>query len=671
MENKAKPEARAVSVALKAALAITAACAGSANAADNIKDFDTIQVVGVRGMSGGLGSPPSWFDGSFAHSGNDRNELLLWEEMERNVPELDKSPRGCAERSKHPIVFTTGNKLLFEADFTSEGVMPLDLARTYNWFSTTEGIFGRKWGSTFDSQLSTDASGGCKPKPGTAECSIFRAGIEEVFLHQPDGKQLKFVYGTRNGAEGWYSQKSTPLLRLTYEFGTYENGTYFGTWLLRTEDNHIERYSRGGYILERFNDHGIGWKYTYGGTNGTQLQRVTHTSGRYVEFGWSGNRVAWAKDPTGAKFSYGYTGNLLQSVTNPDGSKISYHYEDSKADGALTGKSFGSVRYSKYSYRNGLAFKSELAGGVESSTFTYTHNAGFIHEIDKAKEVNALGYTTEYLTSNGQVSEVRGLQSANCPARSKRTTFDSRGFVDNATDFVGNTTDYDYDSHGHLLKKVEALGTPQARTTTYSWDESTNRLSRHSVAGLMEVSYTYTETGRLSRIRRKDLASGDVRDVNFTYTFHSNRMLSTAKVDAPGTAADLTFRYSAAGDLLSITKANGQIEEFSNYNARGQAGRIKSPDGSVAEYEFDALGRVTVVRTFPAGSKAEDRHNYGVTGLLESVSGADGSVTNYYYDGARRLVREERKQPGGGRAVKRYTYNLLSNVTKVEVTHEN
>lgn len=43
----------------------------------------------------------------------------------------------------------------------------------------------------------------------------------------------------------------------------------------------------------------------------------------------------------------------------------------------------------------------------------------------------------------------------------------------------------------------------------------------------------------------------------------------------------------------------------------------------------------------------------------------------YHYDAARRLIQEDVTEPGGSFAVKRYTYNAMSQPIKVEVGRDN
>ena len=142
-------------------------------------------------------------------------------------------------------------------------------------------------------------------------------------------------------------------------------------------------------------------------------------------------------------------------------------------------------------------------------------------------------------------------------------------------------------------------------------------------------------------------------------------------VDAPLTADDATMTYSPAGDLLTAANSSNQATTYANYNAFGQPGRITSPSGAAVEYEYDARGRVVVERAFPNGGPVEKRYTYGANGLLDAVTTSDGNTVLYHYDVARRLIQEEITEPGGGYAVKRYTYDAMSNPIKIEIGRDN
>ncbi|WP_345945801.1 RHS repeat domain-containing protein, partial [Pseudomonas sp. dw_358] len=63
-----------------------------------------------------------------------------------------------------------------------------------------------------------------------------------------------------------------------------------------------------------------------------------------------------------------------------------------------------------------------------------------------------------------------GEPSDNCPASNSTYTYDDRGQVLTKTDAKGFITTYTYNDRGLEASHTEASGTPQARTTTTTWD---------------------------------------------------------------------------------------------------------------------------------------------------------------------------------------------------------
>lgn len=634
---------------------------------DNITDLNTVHVHAVKppvrgGISGG-GTSGITYHGNFPY-----DEMLILDESW--VYEYDSSPKDCKSRAGNPIVFATGNKIEIESDFVSHGEMGLHMERAYNYLLYSPNIFGPGWTSSFDYTLGTwDRV--CYASPGGVPCDITATWPSSLTLvsHRPDGRHLKFTYDTSEGV--YYAGKPGSVPKIVLQ-------PFERNFLLYTEKHTVERYSYGGFIQEIKNEQGIGWTFSYGGLNGTQLQRVTHTSGRYAQLGWASNRLTSVTDPAGNTYAYTYAGGYLDSASLPGGTKVTYHYEDSRDARRLTGKSYNAARYSTFAYAsNGKAVSTEYTGGVERYAFDYQFGSRYVDGVGQVTEVvqavvtNPLGKQAIYKFANGNMTEVTGSPSANCPLSHKKSSFDSWGYEDRVEDFRGDITDYDYDSHGHLHKKVEAYGTPLARKTTYVWDEAQNSLTKVAVAGISETTYGYATNGRTTWVTIKDLASGQARTTTYGYANQSNGLLASMTMDAPGTANDLTQTYSSTGDLLTVTNASNQTTTYSNYNALGQPGRITSPSGAVVEYEYDARGRVVVERTFPNGSPVETRYVYGASGLLDAKATTDGNIAHYHYDAARRLVQEDLTEPGGGYAVKRYSYDAMSNPIKIEIGRDN
>ena len=593
----------------------------------------------------------------------------------------DKESKPTCEKDAvkgNPIDIATGNKLEPELDFAAEGEMPLYLQRTYNHHWNGVGLLGWKWLSNFDYRLSFgssyhfgDGSGApvCYARPSVAECSD-TSMFTTIWVHRPDGSKLRFL----KAADGvFYEDEPSPIAKIVRQGN--------GTWVLYGKDNERETYSVGGYPISRVNEAGIGWTFQHGGMAGTQLQRVTHTSGRSLEFTWVGDELRGITDPAGRLYSLSYTAqkaydglHILQTVTppSPASATITYHYNDNPVGAiygtsSLTGKSFNGTRYSWFTYYGSRATSTEHAGGVERYQFTYTDGADGLLTVD---EVSPLGKQAQYVFKDGKAQSVTGLPSNHCAGAYRETTYDANGNRNIVSDFNGNLTDFDYAANGRLTTVVAASGEPEARTTRYTWDEAKNRVTAVTVDGVSRTNYTYTTGGRVSRLDVTNLSAngvqGQVRSTLFAYTTHPNGLLATASIDGPLPSDTVTYSYNAAGDLTQIANTLGVIR-YSDYNALGQAGKVVGINGAVTEYDYDDRGRVTAVRPIVNGAAQATNYTYDTFGRLQAVQSPDGRTLTREFDDAWRVTREYQTEPGGTWAVRRYSHNNASQVTSVTV----
>lgn len=576
----------------------------------------------------------------------------------------------------NPILPSTGNKLEIEKDFSTSGEMPLQLERTYNHYWSGVGLFGKHWVSNFDYKLTfgTVAINSCYPRPGGGACGL--GTNTAIYAWRPDGRTIKFK---RNVSTGIFEEdKPTPLARIEVQPD--------GKFIHFNEDGGTEVYSSAGYV-DSVTYYGIGWKYTY--LNGTYPHRITHTSGRYVEFTWSSNQLVSVRDPAGSYYGYAYTANKfgaglhrLASSSKPGSpiQTITYHYEISD-QGALTGKSFNGVRYSKFAYdQYGYAISTEH-NGLEKYTFEYTKSQTRL----KVVETNPLGKKTTYNFRFGRLVSTEGHASTYCPASVDRLVeYDANGHPSMVSDGNNNKTAYAYSSAGLLNQKIEAYGTPSARTTNYEW-WGPGRLMRETIVGLKSTTYYYAGHGRIAQIDVKNLAAvgvpNQVHSVIFQYTFHALvsgnvvglGIVATERMDSPlpGWSDIITTTYDELGNLISSKNSLDQGNVYSSYNGLGLVGRVVGANGAVTDYMYDLRGRVTRERTYPDGSTpADTSYVYSVNGTLTSVTKPDGTVVNYQYDAGLRPLVLSRNASGvlaGGATQERreYSYNAASDVVAV------
>ncbi|MGE8249191.1 MAG: RHS repeat domain-containing protein, partial [Stenotrophomonas bentonitica] len=192
--------------------------------------------------------------------------------------ETDDRQDDCPEVSGNPVVLYTGNKVEPELDFASQGEMGLYLQRTYNHHWSAVGIFGQHWLSNFDYSLA------------------FSDERNLAWSQRPDGRRIKFLRDLSSGH--WFEDKAQPVAYIK------QNGD--GSFTLHNEQRGTESYNAEGFITQQRDEQGVAWTYSY---NNRYLQRVTHSSGRQINFSWSNGQLVRVTDPAGNAYQYTYTAN--------------------------------------------------------------------------------------------------------------------------------------------------------------------------------------------------------------------------------------------------------------------------------------------------------------------------------------------------------------------------
>ncbi len=628
------------------------------------------------------------------------------------APKRDPNEKSPCDRAGNPVVFSTGNKIEQEVDFVSAGDMGLSLSRTYNYYWGGIGIFGRRWLSDYDFKLlftTDDPTSPCYPRPGNGRCDPTN---QPIWAQRPDGREIKFNYST-TPTPGWYEDKPSPVAKII------QTGT---TYTLYSEDHTVEVYDYNGFPSSIKNQQSIGWTFTYDVNH--YLTRVTHSSGRHVDFGWSNGVLTQVTDPAGNIYSYTYATislansqmvsaqaasstpstnarpdllpispipddppptpynppvqtmvALLTSATQPGGTltTLTYLYEDTRFRTALTGKTINGVRYAWFTYdANGRVIETRHANGVEDYKLAYTLDSN--NAIVTATVTNPLGKQTTYqFDANGNQTAVTGLASAHCTGTFKATTYDTNGYPSGVTDFNGNITTLDYAATGQLQTQTLAAGTALAQTIDYVWNAANNQLSKATLVGDHETTYAYGADNRLSTVTVKNIStavsasSGQTHVVSYAYTTSPNGLLASMTVDGPlaGSGDAITATYSQTGDLLTIRNGLGQTTTYDGYNGLGLPGSVTGPNGDKHSYSYDARGRITDDQTNRNGGVQDTRYEYDSFGRLSRVTQPDGQTHSYQYDAAGRMTCEYEPEAGGTFAQTVYAYNAMSLPTKV------
>jgi RHS repeat-associated protein len=199
------------------------------------------------------------------------------------------------------------------------------------------------------------------------------------------------------------------------------------------------------------------------------------------------------------------------------------------------------------------------------------------------------------------------------------------GTLDAFTDPNGNTTRWEYDIQGRMIKEIRADNTEWV----YDYDETSSRFQALTDPKDQVKTYGYFLDGNLQGVSYTN-EEHDTPNVTFTYDDTYDRVVEM--VDGIGTT---TYAYNpiGAGSSLGagmLWSVDGPLTNDTVTYSYDELGRVvgRSINGAAATYDYDALGRITkevnVLGTFTF--QYED-----VTSRLQSVHYPNGQTVSYSY----------------------------------------
>lgn len=559
-----------------------------------------------------------------------------------------------------PINVAAGNLIETEVDYANKfgGSMPLRIERTYNSLSGGRGLFGSGWSSNLDSQASLNAGG-----------SI-------LTIKLADGKLIAF---TKSG--NTWSTLSALSATLTSNASGY---------LLVTYDKHSYQFDTSGRLTAFANATGEQQTYQY---TGSQLTSITDNVGNTVTISYNGMGFVSSVTVADQLIQYSYNtassdpafGNLL-SITRPASNgpgtvTRQYLYENTQFPWALTGLIDESGnRVATWGYNTlGLASSNNRAGS-ENFTIDYTHIADVGDPYSLV--TNTTGYQWRYHLQTGsdglvQVTRIEGLGSANCPAASSYTSYDTGGRTITTTDGNGNVTLRHYAASGLADQVIEGYrwsSTPTGnvadlveaatmrKQVVTAWD-TTNTWPTQLVYSGKDLSGVWLQYqredrsidthGRLQSKTLTDLTSlsdpytsdFQTRQWLYTYTYFDagQTKLQTMTVQDPR-GNTVTSTYDTSGRKVQVSQpVNATLiftTTYGNFNAAGLPQLITDINGIPAQASYDTRNRLRqLVRNVGDASAQTTTFDYYESGNLKRVTLGDGGWLNYTYGDGVHLSR--------------------------------
>jgi YD repeat-containing protein len=388
-------------------------------------------------------------------------------------------------------------------------------------------------------------------------------------------------------------------------------------------------------------------------------------------------------DPEGNTYSYGYDTNFsLTSVLRPDTTTRTYVYNESvntagwDFPAGLTGiVDENGARFATFKYdANRNAISTEHAGGVDKYQLSYAGGTTTIVDPLGASRTRPVSTILGFKQVTGTTQTCSG-----CGGTSTETsTYDASRNITSYKDFKGNLTCYTPGTRNLEAVRTEGLSgtgtcasrvtTSATRTITTDW-HPTWRIHKRIAEPLKITSYSYHgETGvscapsgaattlmcskTVQATTDTDGSSGfsatsDGAARTWSYTYNIAGQVLTvdgARTDVTDitaytyyTSDDSSGNYKT-GDLASITNANSQVTQFTQYDASGKLKKMIDPNGTETLLEYWSRGwlKNRKVGTAAAGYETTS-YDYDYVGQLTKATMPDTSYVAYTYDNAHRM----------------------------------
>jgi len=535
----------------------------------------------------------------------------------------------------------------------------------------------------------------------------------ERIIPLPDEQRVWLVTKHATFREWSAPDSVTGVYQTVSPSNEYRTLTWTGTgWTLEELDGTVHAFDGGGLWLSTTVRNGNAKTASY---SGGVLAQVHFPDGRREDFVYypAGDPSAGKLETitevgvdgsTSRTWTYTWTGDDLTRVDRPDGTAIVYTYGDGRFPGYLTrieleGTDGTSTRVER-------AYEYDAEGNVIATWRGDVSKSGpgavdlWQLAFDDPAEptvttvtdpLGPLGQPITYQLGRDTVSpnvKVLGI-TGDCPVcglgPNTAIAYDDPLhplLPTSTTDGRGTTTAMSYDVNGRLTSRTEAIGEPEERTTTWTYDATypglVASMDAPSVAGggsLRTTEWLRDGTGNPTTRRITGVERGSAFTYDTVTSFNGAGEPLTIDPPGHGTADQTSFTYDPArGDLLAGTRIDPLIGTTTySYDPFNRRASVIDPNGVETKTVYDALDRVTEVRQVGASPPADDLvtgYQYTVFGDLFRTTLPEGNVIEYGYDTAGRLISVERKpdplpESHGERTF--YTLDAAGNRTREEL----
>lgn len=360
-----------------------------------------------------------------------------------------------------------------------------------------------------------------------------------------------------------------------------------------------------------------------------RLATITSNNGSSVSMGYdSSGRIVSLLDHANriVEYEYSNSGDLTK-VTNAKGQVYGYTYDNDHAILTFTNP-IGGTTTNSYSYDYTIRRQTEPDGSQWAFSFSSTYNT----------VTDPMGNRTRYYHNNGRL--VRQVDAYGTEDEATTSyTYDATNAISSVTDPMGYTTTFSNNADGSPLLKIS----PEGRTTTYTYNENGQVLTQEQ--GEYVYEWEYDDKGNLTK---KVTPSGYITK----YSYNPDGTLASMvepRGNEPGVNPadyETKYEYDSKGHLVAVISPSGSRQSFEK-DELDRASVIYDPrwDGDISKahfIEYSNLDEVTQIRT--SEDKVLESYSYDALGNILSQTDAKGNTERIEYDDLGRTISTENRR---------------------------
>lgn len=409
-----------------------------------------------------------------------------------------------------------------------------------------------------------------------------------------------------------------------------------GNWIIYDADGRITEYGDRNNVKVTFEldadgrrtaikDHHGELVYSFTYDSNELLTQVQDRQGRIVSYEWQGNKLSKVTDVLGNEWSYGYDSNgQLNQKTEPDGGVVKIDYTDSapapetamnSAKEKLQEESSAVVSTSNKGKDTKIARVGKVTDTKGAVTIYNTQYNRTNKQYSIAVNDSAGKKTNIVFNSKGK----RLSTSVNDTTR-ERLTRDTKNKQIKLVDDRGFTTTVQLDDRSNVTKVTR----PDGLSESFQYNDTYGVITQYTNAQGTVTNLQYDVKGNLVKAIE---AVGKPEQRVASWTYDNYGQPTTVIIGEGNKVVTLQQAFDQYGNITSFTDGNGNTYQFT-YDIQGQVTSVKNPLNNTWTTNYNLAGYPTQT-TDPLNHITQYTTDY--SGRITKVIDAIGNETNYTY----------------------------------------